>query len=76
MLDELTKDWEWLSFLAQYCAGKNISAAFCRDVKWWALGLAALVAAIVVWWICGGSQGHSRTGDPAGCMRRSPIPRP
>ena len=53
MLEELTKDWEWLSFLAQYCAGKNISAALCRDVKWWALGLAALVAAIVVWWISG-----------------------
>jgi ABC-type nickel/cobalt efflux system permease component RcnA len=53
MIDELTKDWEWLSFLAQYCAGRNIGNAFCRDVKWWALGSAALVVAIVVWWIFG-----------------------
>ena len=53
MIDELTKDWEWLSFLARYCAGKNIAKAFCEDVKWWALGIAALVVLILAWWIWG-----------------------
>jgi hypothetical protein len=53
MIDELTKDWEWLSFLARYCAGKNIGKAFCDDVKWWALGIATLVALILAWWIWG-----------------------
>jgi hypothetical protein len=51
LIDGLTKDWEWLSFLAQYCAGRNIGKAFCQDLKWWALGVAALLAAIAVWWI-------------------------
>jgi hypothetical protein len=53
MIDEITKDWEWLSFLARYCAGKNIAKAFCDDVKWWALGVGALVIVLVVWWIFG-----------------------
>ena len=53
LVEQLTKDWEWLSFLARYCAGKNIGKAFCQDVKWWALGAAALVILIVVWWIWG-----------------------
>ena len=53
MIDELTKDWEWLSFLARYCAGKNIGKAFCEDVKWWALGIATLLVVILAWWIWG-----------------------
>jgi hypothetical protein len=53
LIDEITKDWEWLSFLAQYCAGRNIGKAFCQDVKWWALGIAALLAAMLAWWILG-----------------------
>ncbi|HZF18842.1 MAG TPA: hypothetical protein VE008_03950 [Burkholderiales bacterium] len=53
MIDGIGKDWEWLSFLARYCAGKNIGKAFCDDVKWWALGIAALVVVIVVSWIFG-----------------------
>jgi ABC-type nickel/cobalt efflux system permease component RcnA len=53
MIDEITKDWEWLSFLARYCAGKNIGKAFCDDVKWWALGIAALVVVLVACWIFG-----------------------
>ena len=53
LIEELTKDWEWLSFLAQYCAGKNIGKAFCEDVKWWALGAAALIALMLAWWILG-----------------------
>jgi hypothetical protein len=43
LIDEITKDWEWLSFLAQYCAGRNIGKAFCQDVKWWALGIAGWI---------------------------------
>jgi hypothetical protein len=53
MIDELTKDWEWLSFLARYCTGKNIGKAFCDDVRWWALGLAAVVVVLLLWWIWG-----------------------
>jgi ABC-type nickel/cobalt efflux system permease component RcnA len=53
LIGELTKDWEWLSFLARYCAGKNIGKSFCDDVRWWALGIAALVVVIVAWWIWG-----------------------
>ena len=51
MIDEITKDWQWLSFLAQYCAGRNIGKAFCDDVRWWALGIAALIVVLIVWWI-------------------------
>ncbi|HKW36505.1 MAG TPA: hypothetical protein VJO54_01705 [Burkholderiales bacterium] len=51
LIDELTRDWQWLSFLAKYCAGRNIGGAFCEDVKWWALGIAGLLAAAVVWMI-------------------------
>jgi hypothetical protein len=51
MIDEITKDWQWLSFLAQYCAGKNIGKAFCDDVRWWALGIAALIVLLIAWWI-------------------------
>src|SRR5262245_18539016 len=53
MLDEIAKDWEWLSFLAKYCAGRNFNQAFCEDVKWWALGIAALVVVLIAWWIFG-----------------------
>jgi len=53
LIGEITRDWQWLSFLAQYCAGKNIGKAFCEDVKWWALGVAALVVLLVAWWIFG-----------------------
>jgi hypothetical protein len=53
MIDEITKDWEWLTFLARYCAGKNIGKAFCEDAKWWALGIAALVVLAIAWWILG-----------------------
>jgi ABC-type nickel/cobalt efflux system permease component RcnA len=51
LIDEVTKDWEWLSFLARYCAGKNIGKAFCEDIRWWALGVAALVVIAAVWWL-------------------------
>ena len=51
MINELTKDWQWLSFLVQYCTGRNIGKAFCEDVKWWALGIAALAVVLVAWWI-------------------------
>jgi hypothetical protein len=53
LIGQLSKDWEWVSFLAQYCAGRNLGKAFCEDFKWWALGAAALAVAIVAWWIWG-----------------------
>jgi len=53
LIDEVTKDWEWLSFLARYCAGKNIGKAFCEDIRWWALGAAGLVAIAALWWLLG-----------------------
>jgi len=52
-MGDLTRDWEWLSFLTRYCAGRNISHDFCQDVRWWALGIVALVAALLAWWIWG-----------------------
>lgn len=53
LIDELTGDWQWLSFLAKYCAGRNIGKTFCQDVRWWVLGAAALVALLLAWWILG-----------------------
>ena len=53
LIDEITRDWEWLSFLARYCAGKNIGKAFCQDVEWWVLGAAVLVAVLLAWWTLG-----------------------
>ncbi len=53
LIGQLSKDWEWLSFLTQYCAGKNVGKAFCEDFKWSALGIAALAVALVAWWILG-----------------------
>jgi hypothetical protein len=53
LIAELSKDWEWVSFLTRYCAGRNLGKAFCEDFKWWVLGAAALVVAIVAWWILG-----------------------
>ena len=50
-IDQLTKDWEWLAFLARYCAGRNIGRAFCEDIKWWVLALAALLVVTLAWWI-------------------------
>jgi len=29
----------------------NIGKAFCQEVKWWALGIAALVVVVLAWWI-------------------------
>ena len=51
LIAQLAKDLEWLSFYASYCAGRNIERPFCRDFEWWAIGAAALIAAIIVWWI-------------------------
>jgi hypothetical protein len=53
LIGQLSKDWEWVSFLAQYCAGMNIGRPVCEDFKWWALGAAALVVVIVLWWMLG-----------------------
>jgi hypothetical protein len=53
LIVELSKDWEWVSFLAQYCAGRNISRPFCRDFMAWALVAAALVVVLFALWILG-----------------------
>ena len=53
LIGQLSRDWEWLSFVAQYCAGRNIDKPVCEDFMWWALGAAALVVVIVAWWILG-----------------------
>ena len=51
LIGQLSKDWEWLSFVTRYCAGRNVDKPFCEDFMWWALAAAALVLAIVAWWI-------------------------
>ncbi|HEY6241414.1 MAG TPA: hypothetical protein VIW78_11320 [Burkholderiales bacterium] len=53
LVGQLSKDWEWVSFITQYCAGSNIGKPVCEDFRWWAIGIAALALAIVVWWIFG-----------------------
>ena len=51
LIGQLSKDWEWLSFVTRYCAGRNVDKPLCEDFMWWALAAAALVAVIVAWWI-------------------------
>lgn len=51
LIAQISKDWEWVSFLAQYCAGRNISKPFCQDFAAWALVAAALVVALLALWI-------------------------
>jgi hypothetical protein len=53
LIAQLSKDWEWFSFLAQYCAGRNIGKAFCQDFMGWALAGAALVVVLLALWILG-----------------------
>jgi hypothetical protein len=53
LIAQLSKDWEWFSFLAQYCAGGNIGKAFCQDFMGWALVAAALVVVLLALWILG-----------------------
>ena len=53
LIAQLSKDWEWFSFLVQYCAGRNISRPFCQDFMVWALAAAALVAVLLALWILG-----------------------
>jgi len=53
LIGQVSKDWEWLSFVTQYCAGRNVGKPFCQDFMWWTLVAAALVAVIVAWWILG-----------------------
>jgi hypothetical protein len=51
LIDEVTKDWQWLSFVSKYCAGRNIGGGFCEEFKWWVLGIAVLLALLVLGWI-------------------------
>ena len=53
LIARISKDWEWFSFLAQYCAGGNISRPFCQDFMAWALVAAALVVVLFALWILG-----------------------
>ncbi len=54
LIAQLSKDWEWFSFLAQYCAGRNLSKPFCQDFMAWALVAAALFVALLALWILSG----------------------
>jgi hypothetical protein len=51
LIAQLSKDWEWFSFLAQYCAGRNIGKPLCEDLMGWALAAAALVGLMLCVWI-------------------------
>ncbi len=51
LISQLSKDWEWFSFLAQYCASRNVGKPFCQDFMVWALVAAALVVAFLAVWI-------------------------
>ncbi len=51
LIAQVSKDWEWVSFLAQYCAGGNLGKPFCQDFMAWALVAAALVVAFLAVWI-------------------------
>jgi len=51
LIAQLSRDWEWLSFLAQYCAGRNLGKPFCQDFMAWALAAAALIVALFALWI-------------------------
>jgi len=53
LIAQLSKDWEWFSFLAQYCAGRNISKPVCEGFMAWALVAAALVVVLLALWILG-----------------------
>ncbi len=53
LIAQLSKDWEWFSFLAQYCAGRNLGKPFCQDFMAWALVAAALVVVLLALWILG-----------------------
>jgi len=53
LIAQLSKDWEWVSFLAQYCASRNIGKPFCQDFMAWALVAAALVVVLLALWILG-----------------------
>jgi len=51
LIVQLSRDWEWVSFLAPYCASRNIGKPFCQDFMVWALVAAALVVAFLAVWI-------------------------
>jgi hypothetical protein len=51
LLDQIGLQLKWLFFYSRYCAGKNISGAFCDNFRYWAMGTAALAALLVVWWL-------------------------
>jgi hypothetical protein len=48
MIEQVWADLKWLAFYAQYCAGNNIDKPFCGDFRFWAVGAAAGIAALVV----------------------------
>jgi hypothetical protein len=49
LLEQAWTQLEALAFNAQYCAGKNISGAFCDNFRHGVMGIAALVLAFVAW---------------------------
>lgn len=48
MMTRLWRELQWDFFYARYCAGKNIAHPLCGEFRWWAAGIGALAAAIVV----------------------------
>jgi len=53
LVTQVSKDLQWVFFLAQYCAGGNIDKPICRDFMWWGVAAVAVVAVFVLWWVLG-----------------------
>jgi hypothetical protein len=57
LIEPYWADLKWLAFYTQYCAGGNIDKPFCGDFRFWTIGAAAgigaLVIAVIAWRIAG-----------------------
>ena len=51
--ERLSQDLQWLVFQAKYCAGPNWSSRLCTEFDLWAGAAAALIVALVAWWLVG-----------------------
>jgi hypothetical protein len=49
-MDKYWAELKWLGFQAQYCLGHNLfESKICRDFRPWAIGVAAVIALIVLY---------------------------